>query len=66
MEDIQRFSSTRIALDRKEQITSPESRLYLYLPSVLIFRASVFAKRLLVYTPYDSQKSIKIFLSQWN
>jgi hypothetical protein len=64
MEDIQRFSSTRIALDIKEQSTSPESKLYLYLPSVLIFKAPVFGKRVLVYIPYDSQKSTKIFLSE--
>jgi hypothetical protein len=63
MGDVQRFSSIRIALDRKEQSMSPESRLCLYLPSVLIFKASVFAQRVLVYIPYDSQKSTKIFFN---
>ena len=61
MEDIQRFSATRIALDRREQSTSPESRLYRYLPSASIFKTFVFAKRFLVYIPYDSKKSTKIF-----
>ena len=64
MEDIQRFSPTIISLDIKEQSTSPESKLYLYLQSVLIFKASVIAKTVLVYIPYDSQKLTKIFLSQ--
>jgi len=61
MENVQKFPSTRIALDRKEKSTSPESRLYVYLPPVLIFKASVSFYILFRMIRYDSQKSTKIF-----